>query len=64
MNITDYVHSRCTVERVTIKTSLKVNGGEGGGKRRRGLAGLPLTLHPTAPKRTNMNYKTSSNRVI
>lgn len=30
MNITDYVHGRCTVERVTIKTSLKVNGGEGG----------------------------------
>ena len=65
MNITDYVHSRCTVERVTIKTSLKVNGGEGGGeKRRRGLEGLPLTLHRTTPKRTNMNYKTSSNRVI
>lgn len=62
MNITDYVHGRCTVERVTIKTSLKVNGWEGGGKR--GLAGLPLTLHPTAPKRTNKNYKTSSNRVI
>ena len=61
MNITDYVHGRCTVQRVTIKTSLKVNGGEGGG---RGLAGLPLTLHPTAPKRTNKNYKTSSNRVI
>lgn len=32
MNITDYVHGRCTVERVTIKTSLKVNGGEGGGR--------------------------------
>ena len=62
MNITDYVHGRCTVQRVTIKTSLKVNGGEGGGGR--GLAGLPLTLHPTAPKRTNKNYKTSSNRVI
>ena len=31
MNITDYVHGRCTVERVTIKTSLIVNGGEGGG---------------------------------
>lgn len=30
MNITDYVHGRCSVERVTIKTSLKVNGGEGG----------------------------------
>lgn len=66
MNITDYVHGRCTVERVTIKTSLKVNGKGGGGgeKKRRGLAGLPLTLHPTAPKRTNKNYKTSSNRVI
>ena len=32
MNITDCVHGRCTVERVTIKTSLKVNGGEGGGE--------------------------------
>lgn len=63
MNITDYVHGRCTVERVTIKTSLIVNGGEGGGGKR-GLTGLPLTLHPTAPKRTNKNYKTSSNRVI
>ena len=30
----------------------------------RGLAGLPLTLHPTTPKRTNKNYKTSSNWVI
>lgn len=32
MNITDYVHGRCTVERVTIKTSLKVNGRGGGGR--------------------------------
>ena len=34
MNITDYVHGRCTVERVTIKTSLIVNGGERGGEKR------------------------------
>lgn len=47
-------------------TSLKVNGGEGrgGGRGGRGLAGLPLTLHPTVPIRTNKNYKTSSDRVI
>ena len=48
MNITDYVHSRCTVERVTIKTSLKVNGGEGG-EGKRGEEGLQDSHWPCIP---------------
>ena len=52
MNITDYVHGRCTVERVTIKTSLKVNGGEGGeGKRgEEGLQDSHWLCIPPLPK--------------
>ena len=49
MNITDYVHSRCTVERVTIKTSLKVNGGEGGGGKE-GLQDSHWLCIPPLPK--------------
>ena len=48
MNITDYVHGRCTVERVTIKTSLKVNGGEGG-EGKRGEEGLQDSHWPCIP---------------